>query len=42
MSAATNPRTTLGDELDRWADEGGRFDPEASRVAALERLAPAS
>jgi hypothetical protein len=31
-----------GDEIDRWADEGGHFAPAPPNVAALARIAPAS
>ena len=31
-----------GDEIGRWADEGGRFAPERFPVAAFARVAPAS
>jgi hypothetical protein len=31
-----------GDEIDRWADEGGHFASAPPPVAALARIAPAS
>jgi hypothetical protein len=42
LSLVSPARESEVDEIDRWADEGGHFDPEPSPVAALARVAPAS